>query len=444
MTITRNGPADHLPPGGGVRRRHTFHDPEVAKMAAVAAALDARMMAGTATAPAPTVTMQGIEIPAESVNDAAFFAGTRRMKVLQASNGAWAGFGQQELVPIRKSGILADLELTFVGSLTLTPGTGTIATTGRWPLDLLASCKLTANGQTNIINCPGSALRAREFMTRTDLTDKGVTATAGGASPGTSITSGSLKLASESWAPAGPGVTALAGGIYDVELTYVIPVAENYINLLGAIFAQTSATAIELVLQWANLADLFTLTGNATAAMTGSWRVNGMVFSIPGDGKGGIWVPNLSQFHSLVTTRNVAVQNGGNEFELAGQGVGRQLARLFFRTMTGAAPAQAALAMSDANYQGIYWRFGSNDTPETWTGGRDLRYENERLYNADIGAVWGFGAIDFANQFAFRDVVDEGAASQLRFGYTIPTGVGLTAPYVEYTQETVIQAGQGA
>lgn len=51
--VTYDGPADHLPPGGGTTLTHKFKDPQLAKMAAVATALGATMMAAAATAAPP-------------------------------------------------------------------------------------------------------------------------------------------------------------------------------------------------------------------------------------------------------------------------------------------------------------------------------------------------------------------------------------------------------
>ena len=90
-----------------------------------------------------------------------------------------------------------------------------------------------------------------------------------------------------------------------------------------------------------------------------------------------------------------------------------------------------------------YWRYGTNTTPETWLDGQDLRYDNERDDGVDMAAFAGYLSIDFDKTWAFRDSVDEGSATEIRFGYTIANGVTLTTPFCEYIQD-VILAGAAA
>src|SRR5262249_10864145 len=147
-------------------------------------------------------------------------------------------------------GVLSAISLQFSGSLVVTPGTGTVATTSRWPYDLLKAARFTANGQSNLINAHGGALKVREIMQRGDLTDRGVTRGVGGASPGTQVNQGTLSLSSENWG-VGQNVTAIAGGTYPVELEWTLPIAFDELTLQGAIFAQTSATDLFCALDWA-------------------------------------------------------------------------------------------------------------------------------------------------------------------------------------------------
>jgi hypothetical protein len=340
----------------------------------------------------PTLTMQGIEVPQTSVNPPAFFAGT-------------------------------------------------CATTARWPYDLLKAARFSANGQSNLINCGGWSLKARDIMGRGDLSDRGVAVGSGGASPGTARTQGSLSQASESWG-VGQNVSAIAAATYPVELNWFLPVAFDQVDLMGAIFAQTAATDLVLELTWANSSDLFTLTGTATATLTGSVVIEATLFTIPQGPDGDVIVPDLSVFHSLIQVRQSNIANGENEIRLVGQGVGRQLLRLFWRTMNGATPAP--LAMTATNYGRVAWRFGGNDTPEVLTDGQHLRYLNERLYNTDLGGLQGYGAFDFASEHAFRDSIDEGAATELRLVLEYPSGLSLTTPFVEYVQETAFAGAVGA
>jgi hypothetical protein len=271
------------------------------------------MSPAAASQPPANLTFQGIVVPGSSLNPAAFFAGTRRQTVLQKTAGQWQGFGNTDVVDTLRAGILASYKVKLTGNLVVTAGTGTVATTARWPYYLVRAARFQANGQSNLINADGWSLRFREQMQNPEISDRGVVNGIGGASPGTQRTQGTMALNSESWGVAS-NATAIPTGTYPVELTFSVPVAYESKQLTGAVFCQTQSTTLELNLDWANLTDLFTLTGNATVAFTPSFTVEAEMFTIPSDGKGGMWLPNLSAFHSFIQSKAPnAISNGNNE-----------------------------------------------------------------------------------------------------------------------------------
>lgn len=380
---------------------------------------------------APTQTMQGIEVPASSINPALFFRLTRRLTVTQRTF-SYAGLGLTDNVPVLQTGIVSGLTVTMVGSLVVTLAAGTVATTTRWPYDLLKAAKFSANGQSNLINCSGRELKAREIMQRGDLNDRGIVKAIGGASPGTATNQGTLSLEEENWG-VGQNVTAIAGGTYGVELEWYVPVAYDELNLMGAIFAQTSSTDLNLALDWAPSTDLFVLTGAATAVLTATVVVSATLFTIPVAPNGAdVIVPDLSVFHSIISSRYSQAGNGVNEVRLAGQGVGRQLLRLWFTLFSSGAP----LPVNSTNFGQIGWRYGGNDTPETWVNGKNVAYRSEKNFNSSFGKA-GIAVIDFCTENAFRDSIDMGTASELRFLAEVPSGVVLTTPFIQYVQETL-------
>lgn len=394
----------------------------------------------TAKNPPPSLTFQGIVVPGSSLNPKAFFAGTRRQRVLQKQIGTWQGFGNSDIVDTLRAGILAGYYVRVEGTLKVTASaTNTVASTARWPYGVLKSARFQANGQSNLIWADGWFLRAREFMADPQLSDRGVARGIGGASPGTSRTQGTLSLDSETWG-VGSNVTAIATGTYDVSLSFFVPVAYEDKMLTGAVFCQTMSTTLELDLTWANKSDLFTTTGTGAVTFTPAVTVEAVMFTIPSDGQGGFVLPNLSAFHSYAQTKapnNISV--GLNEIFLAGQGVGRQLMRVLWRTQNGATPVPVVPNKDKVTQP--YWKYGTNTTPETWQDGRTLRYDNERDYGTDIAAHAGFEVIDFDKTWAFRDSVDMGSATELRFGYTLAGTY--TTPFAEYAQD-VILAGAAA
>jgi hypothetical protein len=385
----------------------------------------------------PTAIMQGIEVPTSSIDPNNFFRLTRRMSI-PFKTGSFAGLGQTDTTQLLQTGIVSGVTIKATGSLVVTPGTGTVATTSRWPYGLAKNVKFSANGQSNLINCGGIHLKVREIMQRGDLSDRGVSQNIGGASPGTARTQGTLSLNSEAWG-VGQNVSAIPAGTYPVELEWYLPVAYDDLNLLGAIFAQTSATDLVVAVDWASQSDLFTLTGNATVALTMSTVYEARLYSIPQGPNGSVIVPDLSAFHSIIATRYGTPTNGMNEIRLSGQGVGKQLLRLWWQGWNNGSP----MALNASNYGQVGWRYGGNDTPENYPDGRLMAYAVEKLYNSDLGSYAGIGCFDFCSENAFRDSVDEGTATELRLLLEIPNALGLTSPYVEYVAETV-SAGASA
>ena len=377
--------------------------------------------------------MQGIAVPASAVRPSEFFARTRRKLGTEFSR-TFAGLGQQDVVEIKKTDILSELTVRFVGTLTITPGSGSVATTRRWPYDLLRQVRFTANGQSNLINVSGSKLKVREFMAHGDLTDRGISQSVAGSS----VNQGTLSQSHESWG-VGSGATAIAGGSYDVDLEWVLPIAEDQIDLMGAIFCATSSTDLSLVLDWGTANELFVLAGNGAAALTGKAMVIAKRFSIP-ISDGNIVVPDLSQFHSLIQTRHTDLSLGANELRMVGQGAGKTLLRMYTQIWNGSGVG-APLAVNAANYGRLAWRYSGNETPDELEDGIVLRALNERYYNTDIGKVHGFFAHEFAQENAFRDTVDLGTTAEFRQVVELGSGLTLTNAAAEIVTESIFIAG---
>lgn len=386
----------------------------------------------TATRPstAPVRYMQGVAVPAESVRPTEFFSRTRRHTNLEQQFG-FNDASVNHTVPLRKADILAGLLVKVFATVTVAGG-GTVTSKHRWPYDLIRQWRFTANGASNIINCSGLQLKARDIMKRSDLTDRGVVPVAGAPNQGT------LALAEDAWGFE-PGKT-VTNGTYDVELAYWVPVAEDEHDLAGAIFLATSTSDLTLQLDFANKSELFAVAGGSTVTYSGTVQVTSTKFSIPIGGDGQIVVPDLSVFHSLISSRvATGIQTGENELRIIGQGAGKSLLRMYFQVLNDGVP----LVMNRANFGRQSWRYANNETPDEFIDGSHLAWDMERRYNSAIGKYHGFGCHDFAHENAFRDAVDMGTTSELRLVTTINQGVVLTNPAVEYVTETIFAAGQG-
>lgn len=397
-----------------------------------------------ATTPAPTSVqaLQGIPVRGAVIDPPTFFRATNRQTFSQ-KGGAFAGLGNTDQFSLFQDGIVSALRLRVFGTVVVTLAAGTVATTRRWPYDLLKRVTFSANGQSQLVDCSGLKLKALEMMYPM-LTDRGVDQGIGGAAPGTQLDQGTFAHASEDWGTSGAnrlgsGVSAVVGAptTYTVDLEYFIPVAFDQELLTGAILAQTQATDLVLALRWATLQELFTLTGAATVVPNLNYEVTGLVWAIPIiDGKQ--ILPDLTQFHQVAESRSTSIANGDNEIPLPGVAAGRQLMRVFFQLWNGA--ASAPLAMNAANFGPQAWRYGGATEPERFPTGQSLRYENERVFDCDLGGVWGFGVHDFAAKFALRDSVDMSATTNLRLLSNVGAGVAIASPSFEFVQQVMLAA----
>ncbi|MCL1872157.1 MAG: hypothetical protein FWF90_17345 [Promicromonosporaceae bacterium] len=394
----------------------------------------------TTQAAAPQRFMQGIAIPATSVNPGEFFARTRRHTIREHRASYNHGDTQMQF-ELRKSDILSGLHVRFSGTLQVDPGAGTVATTRRWPYDLPKLVRYTANGAANIISASGAKLKLRDIMKKGDLTDRGVVQ----AIDGKDVAHGTLSQASESWG-VGSGAANIPAGTYDVELSWYVPVAEDDVDLTGASFLATSSSSLTLDIGFANPADLFVTTGDATVDLNGFVDVVSTKYSIPIGADGQIVVPDLSVFHSLIETRATGQQNGQNEVILIGQGAGKSLLRVYGQLWNAPAAGKAPVPVPvvDANYGPMAWVYGGAEMPEQYPSATGFRQAIERRYNADIAGPNGAWCFDFADENVFRDVVDLGTVNDMRLRFSLENALELNQPAFEYVTETIYLAGQAS
>lgn len=389
----------------------------------------------------PISALQGVQAQNVVINPQAFYPATRRLTFPMRSAGTIAGLGSVDTTTLKQTGIISALDIRISGTVVFG---GTITGTSmsyRWPYDLIKAVKVSANGQANLINASGLKLKALQ-MTQDRVNDRGVSKAVGA----NTVQQGTLSLSSDDWGTSGvnklgPGVTVAATGTYSVDFNIRVPIAFDPRTLLGAIFAQTAQTNLTCDIEYDTAANLYTLGASATVALNLTSEVSGIVYTIPQVG-GQFVVPDLSAFHQFVQSRSTAVSQGDNEIMLPGTGIGRQLMRVFFQTWTGSGASASPLAMTSANYGQLGWRYGGNDTPETYRNGQVLRAINEDQLGVDLGGVWGFGAHDFCADWALRDAVDEGATSDLRLLANLVNSP--SNPGFEFVQQTVFAAPVGA
>jgi hypothetical protein len=387
--------------------------------------------------------IQGIAAPNVVINPPLFYAATRRMRYAQVTAQAFAGFGSTDSVTLRQTGIVDTIIIRVTG--TLTTAVADITTmTSQWPYNLLQRARLSANGQSNLMDCPGITYKCHQFTAIPKLNDRGVVRTVGAVA----VNNGTLSKSSENWGTGagfvlGPRHTP--GGFpdtYAFDLEYRIPVSADPVSLIGSLFAQTTATNLNLDLQWATEAQVCTV-GGSTTTWAINYSVSTIAYSIP-QVNGSFVVPDVTTFHQMSEFRRGGLTGGDNEVLLPGTGPGRKLLRIFGCNVdTVGGIINTPLAMTDANFGNVAWRYGANDTPEIFGTGSMLRQQNEELTGCDIGAAThGRWILDFASDHVARDVVDQGLTSDLR---TVVNLIAAPAAGAQLTcQETLFLAPAGA
>jgi len=394
------------------------------------------MATTTATPVAAPMSMQGIAIPAAVVDPKGFRKLTRR-QTQQESKFSFTLGEDNDPVTLKRSDILTEIVLRITGTLKVTPGAGSVASTAAWPYGLVKNVRFSANGSSDLIKARGWTLRARELAKDEGLSDRGVVQTIGGQSRN----QGTLALALEEWG-VGQNTPTLAdnGSGVPIELILTVPVAEDQYDLTGAIFLQSSSSELSVAIEWASESELFTLANGGAVSLSGYVEVISTKYKIP-TVNGAIVVPDLSMFHSLVETNDSDLSNGEVETTVLGQGAGKLTLRIIRQLLNGT-PA-APVPLNDTNFGLMGWRYGTAETPDRWANGSQLRIAQERHYNSDIGGLQGF-AVDEFSKGGVRDVVDMGTTADLRLVTTINDAVALSKAKLQYAVETLYASGQAA
>jgi hypothetical protein len=397
------------------------------------------MPAKTMTPSAPLI--QGVATPDVVVNPAAFYAATRRLRFPMKALTAIVGLGSTDSVSLRQTGIVSGLEVRLTGNVVWGGTITGSSTLYDWPFNIVRNFRLSANGQSNLIQARGLTIRAMEFIGGAKIDDTGISKNFNAVAS----TTGTLAMPPDDWGTSGvnqlsPNGTVAAIGTYTVDIMYYVPVCADYVTLLGSVYAQSAATNLTLDIDYNTQAALVIVGGSATFTQALQYSVTGLAYSIPNVG-GQYMVPDLSQFHQLAEFRQGGLAQGINEPLLPGTGVGRRLMRLLFQVYSGTAPV-APLAMTAANFSTVAWAYGGSDVPEAYGNGQNLRNTNYRQAGADLGGLWGFGLWDFVSQFAMRDIVDESATSDLRVQIGLVNAP--TSGFAQILQETLFAAPVGA
>ena len=294
------------------------------------------------------------------------------LNVWSSATKAVPAFAASDGFDLPGRGLLAEIEIIFTGTLTVTPGTGTVTPTDLWPYGLLQNIKFSVNG-SNLLNANGQSYDYRRQVTTRKAPD--------------SMTS----------APT-------ASGANTVEIHWIVPVASSMKHLWGAILTQSDDLYARLDYTiapapgTATLGGLFVLTGNAAVTLTGNIQLTYYAYDVPivpiqGQGEKGV-LPDTDVLHRFSEFSVPVVATGDTELKL--QQTAGEVQRVFlFLDNIGS-------LMDPASWNTVRFQFAETEEPTTWLV-HQLLSRNARNY---LGRITPKAAvIDFAFYNEARDAL---------------------------------------
>ncbi len=327
---------------------------------------------------------------------------------------AHPGMGSSWAQRIDAVGIVSRVFIMFQG--TYTSGATAATATRGWPWNLLRRLRLSANGINNLFACDGLDLRALMRIRRPYLWQDRESIFAIPAATQANVTT----------------------------LIWEVPIAYDD-SLVGGVFAQTEETYLNIEVDTASNADLFSANPGAFTAAT--WRVLVEFFSIPiVDSKAGrkLVLPDITQLHGIVSRDDNLTAVGDHVAPLTR--TGGILLRILQRG-DNAAPAFGSLDLSAA-VDSHFFRYGSNVVPLSYTPSEFLLWQNELDYGdailpaADVvsgGAPPEYLVDDFVRASAVRDAVHMLGITEAQVVNTIAAGTVINAGATVHTvQEAMV------
>jgi hypothetical protein len=294
------------------------------------------------------------------------------------------GFGQSDGIDIPGRGLLALIEVVFTGTLTVTPGTGSVTPTDKWPYGLFSRFTLSANGSP-LLNASGLAYEYRRKVVTKNAPD------------------------AQTSAPS-------ASGANTIEVHWLIPVADNMRTLWGSLLSQADDLYLRLDYTEAAQSDVFTLTGNATVALTGNLQLTYFAYDVPIvpiDGVEHGILPDTDVLHRFSEYSVPVVANGATELRL--QQTGGEVERIFLWLDN----TNGAL-IDPASWSRVRFQFAETEEPQTYPASV-LLSRNARRYFGRIAPK--AAVIDFAYDNQTRDALYPRGVANPKVIVTLPSTI---------------------
>lgn len=238
------------------------------------------------------------------IDPATFYQLTVRNEQLVAAPSKASGWDVASPLDfgLQKRGILHELFVDFVGTMTITPGTGTATQGWKWPAGALGKyLSLQSSGESGVQY--GSPV---DFLTRLQRLYRNppVPSWSGGAGAGTSL--GLVKDTS------GTGIGTLASGANTVKVMLPVPVAHDLRTGIGSIFRASEDISLQFHFEPPQLSgDLVVLTGNATAVWSAvNVQLQETYMRVVKNDQGQIVLPDISRVFMTTVEEQGFTTNG--------------------------------------------------------------------------------------------------------------------------------------
>lgn len=346
------------------------------------------------------------------VTDPAAFASMTKRNVTQLPGVAHPGASNLWERALPKDGILSKAVIKFIGTFTITPGTGSVDTTNEYPYNLLRNFQLEINGSSDLWGCSGADLftlchvRYPSYQSETDEFPGNVGAQ-----------------------------TGLTAGAHDVELTWEIPVSMDDMSLVGALYLQSLATNAGVRCRVAADDDLFGINGDATVAIDGTWHVETHFWEVPYR-EGQVVVPDLSRLHGFTAVEIPVSSTGRNRLPLLrAPGL---LERLFVSIeRSDGNPLDARVSTADADkIDYLALTYGANKTPIEYDPASFLVSQNNKHYGQTV--PYQRFVLDQVREHPVRDAIHMEGVTDLAVLADINTSVSLSNARARLVQEMLL------
>jgi hypothetical protein len=356
-----------------------------------------------------------------AMNTQVFSENTERNDVPQKTE-EYPGFGGTAIdIPIAKVGVLSGIQICVEATLKTGGAKGTITPTFRWPWGLIKKGAVTANGQTSLIAPSGLDMRARHSRIFRNPRDP-------------------ITVAPSVDGFGDPTLAAIERGKeFSVFMIYEVPIVHDWYTITGSLFMQSDQTYAALHLEMPSLAELFTLTEEATVELVKPViKIETTTFDVPfaNTSKGRVLlVPDLQWLHGFIANDKQYANNGDVEVPLVR--VSGELLAVYSYIQNG-----PGAIIKPSTLEALRMEYGANRIPRNYKPVQHLLYKNADDYNGLVMPEVGYFVLDFEADNPSRDLVFPKGVTELKIVPTIKASVEVKANSVVHFAEEALFAGR--